>query len=55
MIGAGQVYFDAGNNFSNFDETKLLNNLKKLKQLTFKTTNVQVSSQRYLEQSWRLE
>ena len=35
MVGEGQVKFDAGTNLENFDEDKLLNNLKS-KHLIFK-------------------
>tara|TARA_B100000963_G_scaffold348125_1_gene355255 strand:- start:2608 stop:3492 length:885 start_codon:yes stop_codon:yes gene_type:complete len=38
MVGAGQVYFDAGNDFSNFDEKKLLENLQKIKTFNFQGT-----------------
>ena len=38
MVGAGQVYFDAGETFSDFDENKLLNNLKKIKTFDFQGT-----------------
>ena len=31
MVGAGQVYFDAGDNYSNFNEKKLLDNMEKIK------------------------
>ena len=35
MVGAGQVKFDAGLTADNFDETKLLNNLEKIKTIDF--------------------
>jgi GT2 family glycosyltransferase len=38
MVGAGQVPFDAGNNFKNFNEEKLLNNLDKIKTFNFQGT-----------------
>ena len=38
MVGAGQVYFDAGDNYSNFNEKKLLDNLEKIKTFDFQGT-----------------
>ena len=38
MVGAGQVEFDAGQNVDNFDETKLLDNLEKIKTIDFQGT-----------------
>ena len=38
MVGAGQVYFDAGDNYSNFNEKKLLDNLEKIKTFNFQGT-----------------
>ena len=38
MVGAGQVFFDAGNTIDNFNELKLLNNLKKIKTIDFQGT-----------------
>jgi len=38
MVGAGQVEFDAGQTVDNFDETKLLNNLEKIKTIDFQGT-----------------
>ena len=38
MVGEGQVYFDAGQTFQNFNENKLLNNLKKIKTFNFQGT-----------------
>ena len=35
MIGAGQVYFDAGKDILNFDEKKLLNNINQIKTFNF--------------------
>ena len=38
MVGAGQVEFDAGQTVDNFDETKLLDNLEKIKTIDFQGT-----------------
>jgi len=38
MVGAGQVYFDAGQKIENFDENYLLNNLEKIKTFNFQGT-----------------
>jgi GT2 family glycosyltransferase len=38
MVGAGQVDFDAGQTVDNFDETKLLDNLEKIKTIDFQGT-----------------
>ena len=38
MVGAGQVYFDAGDAYSNFNEKKLLDNLEKIKTFNFQGT-----------------
>ena len=38
MVGAGQVKFDAGQTVDNFDETKLLDNLEKIKTIDFQGT-----------------
>ena len=38
MVGAGQVYFDAGDNYLNFNEKKLLDNLDKIKTFNFQGT-----------------
>ncbi|WP_440634164.1 glycosyltransferase family 2 protein [Candidatus Pelagibacter sp. HIMB1485] len=38
MVGEGQVKFDAGTNLENFDEDKLLNNLKKIQTFNFQGT-----------------
>ena len=38
MVGAGQVYFDAGDNYSNFNEKKLLDNMEKIKTFDFQGT-----------------
>ena len=38
MVGAGQVEFDAGDTFKNFDENKLLKNLEKIKTFNFQGT-----------------
>ena len=38
MVGAGQVKFDAGETYQNFDETKLLNNLENIKTIDFQGT-----------------
>ena len=38
MVGAGQVYFDAGETVSNFDENKLINNMEKIKTFNFQGT-----------------
>ena len=38
MVGAGQVYFDAGQQIENFDENYLLNNLEKIKTFNFQGT-----------------
>ena len=36
MVGAGQVYFDAGETVLNFDEDKLINKMEKIKNLNLK-------------------
>ena len=38
MVGAGPVEFDAGQTVDNFDETKLLDNLEKIKTIDFQGT-----------------
>ena len=38
MVGAGQVFFDAGNKIENFNEKHLLNNLEKIKTFNFQGT-----------------
>jgi GT2 family glycosyltransferase len=38
MVGAGQVFFDAGQTFETFDEIKLLNNLENIKTINFQGT-----------------
>jgi len=38
MVGAGQVYFNAGETVSNFDENKLINNMEKIKTFNFQGT-----------------
>ena len=38
MVGAGQVEFDAGKTVDNFNETKLLDNLEKIKTIDFQGT-----------------
>ena len=38
MVGAGQVYFDAGVTVSDFDENKLINNIEKIKTFNFQGT-----------------
>tara|TARA_A100001015_G_scaffold174154_1_gene193591 strand:- start:532 stop:1416 length:885 start_codon:yes stop_codon:yes gene_type:complete len=38
MVGAGQVYFDAGDNFDSFNESKLINNLESIKTFNFQGT-----------------
>lgn len=38
MVGEGQVKFEAGNNIKNFDEKKLLSNLKKIQTFNFQGT-----------------
>jgi GT2 family glycosyltransferase len=38
MVGAGQVFFDAGDSFENFDEPKLINNLENIKTINFQGT-----------------
>ncbi|MDC3013782.1 glycosyltransferase [bacterium] len=38
MVRAGQVYFDAGDNYDSFDESKLLNNLESIKTFNFQGT-----------------
>ena len=38
MVGAGQVEFDAGDTYQNFDENKLLKNLEKIKTFNFQGT-----------------
>ena len=38
MVGAGQVYFDAGETISDFDENKLINNIEKIKTFNFQGT-----------------
>ena len=38
MVGAGQVYFDAGETVSSFDEEKLLNNIKNISTFNFQGT-----------------
>ena len=38
MVGAGQVYFNAGEKIENFDEHYLLSNLEKIKTFNFQGT-----------------
>jgi GT2 family glycosyltransferase len=38
MVGAGQVYFDAGETFQNFNEQKLINNIDQIKTFDFQGT-----------------
>ena len=38
MVGAGQIKFDAGQTFNDFNESKLLNNLDKIKTIDFQGT-----------------
>ena len=38
MVGAGQVKFDAGDTYNNFDENKLLKNLENIKTFNFQGT-----------------
>ena len=38
MVRAGQVYFDAGDNYDSFNESKLLNNLESIKTFNFQGT-----------------
>jgi len=38
MVGAGQVYFDAGQTYKDFDEEKLLKNLENIKTFDFQGT-----------------
>ncbi|WP_440676908.1 glycosyltransferase family 2 protein [Candidatus Pelagibacter sp. HIMB1587] len=38
MVGAGQVYFDAGDKYESFNESKLLNNLESIKTFNFQGT-----------------
>ena len=38
MVGAGQVNFNAGHTFEEFDENKLLNNIEKIKTFNFQGT-----------------
>ncbi len=38
MVGAGQVAFDAGENYQNFDEKKLLKNIENIKTFDFQGT-----------------
>ena len=38
MVGAGQVYFDAGDKYESFNESKLLNNLESIKSFNFQGT-----------------
>ena len=38
MVGAGQVYFDAGDNYDSFNESKLINNLESIKTFNFQGT-----------------
>ena len=38
MVGAGQVFFDAGETYENFNEKKLLNNLENIKTNDFQGT-----------------